>query len=114
MAKKNRSLVHQEKLVFHSGRGVQFACDAFRKGLEKSKNIIQSMSSTAKHITNAKCDKNQWVKGNCWDNTVAQSFFKTLKTELIYHNKYKTKKELRSVCFWVNKTWYNKKEDIAI
>lgn len=37
------------------------------------KNIIQSISR----------------KGNFWDNAIAESFFKTLKTELIYHNKYK-------------------------
>ncbi|WP_435524217.1 IS3 family transposase [Chryseobacterium indoltheticum] len=29
-------------------------------------------------------------KGNCYDNAVAESFFKTLKTELVYQNKYET------------------------
>lgn len=93
MAKINRPLVHQEQLIFHSDRGVQYACDAFRKELENSKNIIQSMSR----------------KGNCWDNAVAESFFKTLKTELIYHNKYQTKKELELSVFEYIETWYNKK-----
>lgn len=55
MAKINRPLVNQEQLIFHSDRGVQYACDAFRKELGNSKNIIQSMSR----------------KGNCWDNAVA-------------------------------------------
>jgi len=32
-------------------------------------------------------------KGNCWDNAVAESFFKSLKTELIYHANYSTIKE---------------------
>lgn len=38
-------------------------------------------------------------KNNCWDNAVAESFFKTLKTELIYHNKYQTRKELQISVF---------------
>jgi putative transposase len=93
MAKINRPLVHHEQLVFHSDRGVQYACDAFRNELKKSKDIIQSMSR----------------KGNCWDNAVAESFFKTLKTELIYHNKYQTRKELELSVFEYIETWYNKK-----
>ncbi|KAF2326701.1 transposase [Flavobacterium sp. GN10] len=32
-------------------------------------------------------------KGNCYDNAVAESFFKTLKIELVYQNKYKTKEK---------------------
>ena len=49
-------------LIFHSDRGIQYACDDFRKLLNEN-NIIQSMSR----------------KGDCWDNAVAESFFKTIK-----------------------------------
>lgn len=45
-------------------------------------------------------------KGNCWDNAVAESFFKTLKTELIYNNKYQTRKELELSIFDYIETWY--------
>ena len=51
-------------LMIHSDRGVQFACEGFRRVL-KQMGFIQSMSR----------------KGNCWDNAVAESFFRTLKTE---------------------------------
>jgi len=55
-------------LLFHSDRGVQYACGNFRETI-KTYGFVQSMSR----------------KGNCWDNAVAESFFRTLKTELIYH-----------------------------
>jgi putative transposase len=53
-------------LMIHSDRGVQFCCEAFRS-IIRAKGFVQSMSR----------------KGNCWDNAVAESFFKSLKTELI-------------------------------
>ncbi|MFD2066999.1 IS3 family transposase [Pontibacter silvestris] len=56
MAVRNRPLFHS--LLFHSDRGVQYACSAFREQLE-GKPVLQSMSR----------------KGNCWDNAVAESFF---------------------------------------
>lgn len=93
MAKMNRPINNQQQLIFHSDRGVQYACDAFRSELKKTRNTIQSMSR----------------KGNCWDNAVAESFFKTLKTELIYHHKYQTRKELEISVFEYIETWYNKK-----
>ena len=93
MAKINRPLNNQDQLIFHSDRGVQYACEAFRNEIRKSKNIVQSMSR----------------KGNCWDNAVAESFFKTLKTELIYHNKYITRNELELAVFEYIEIWYNKK-----
>ncbi|QJD96191.1 transposase [Mucilaginibacter robiniae] len=34
-------------------------------------------------------------KGNCWDNAVAESFFKTMKTEMVYHRSFQTKAEAR-------------------
>ena len=55
-------------LIVHSDQGVQYACDEFREIL-KSHGFIQSMSR----------------KGDCWDNAVAESFFKTAKTEWAYH-----------------------------
>ncbi|AHM62636.1 integrase catalytic protein [Flammeovirgaceae bacterium 311] len=56
MALKNRPVV--QKLIFHSDRGVQYACDEFRKELRVTPLIRQSMSR----------------KANCWDNAVAESF----------------------------------------
>lgn len=55
-------------LMIHSDQGVQYCCDGFRKRLFEHQ-FIQSMSR----------------RGNCWDNAVAESFFRTLKTEWFYH-----------------------------
>ena len=72
-----------ESLLFHSDRGIQYASIEFRKWINKNTLINQSMSR----------------KANCWDNTVAESFFKTLKVELIYHHNFKTIEEAKSkVC----------------
>ncbi|WP_148639130.1 IS3 family transposase [Aquimarina longa] len=38
-------------------------------------------------------------KGNCWDNAVVESFFKTLKTELVYHHSFKTIQEAKTAVF---------------
>lgn len=56
-----------EGLLFHSDQGIQFASHDFRDAIKKAK-FTQSMSR----------------KGNCWDNAPAESFFATLKKELIY------------------------------
>ena len=48
-------------------------------------------------------------KGNCWDNAVAESFFKTLKTELIYHEKYESILQAKTSIFEYIEIWYNRK-----
>jgi len=48
-------------------------------------------------------------KANCWDNAVAESFFKTLKVELIYHDEFKTIEEAKLKIFEWIEVWYNKK-----
>lgn len=90
MAIKNREV--KEGLIFHSDRGVQYANKAFANTLE-SYDVIRSMSRT----------------GNCWDNAVAESFFKSLKAELIYGNTLITRKEMEREIFEYIELWYNKK-----
>jgi len=80
-----------EGVIFHSDRGVQYASDDRRKLLKKY-NIVQSMSG----------------KGNCYDNAVAESFFKTLKTELIYHFRYLTRAQARASIFEYIEVFYNR------
>lgn len=70
------------RLIFHSDRGIRYAARSFRKLLKKYK-CVQSMSG----------------KGNCYDNAVAESFFKTLKAELVYQCSFKTRREARSAIF---------------
>ncbi len=77
-------------LMFHSDRGVQYACDDFRAVLAQYR-VTQSMSR----------------KGNCWDNAVAESFFKTIKTEeLNRHTRIKAR-DLNSLVFKYIEGWYN-------
>lgn len=90
MAIKNRPV--KKGLIFHSDQGVQYATKKFTNVLE-SYGVTRSMSR----------------KGNCWDNAVAESFFKSLKTELIYGNKLVTKQQMEIEVFEYIEVWYNKK-----
>lgn len=91
MAIKNR--IPEEGLIFHSDRGVQYACNAFVNVLIQFGHIVRSMSR----------------KGDCWDNAVAETFFGTIKTELIYRNRYANKHlACLSIFEWIE-TWYNRK-----
>ena len=90
VALANRKI--EKGLIFHSDRGVQYANNKFANMLE-SHHVIRSMSR----------------KGNCWDNAVAESFFKTLKTELIYGNKLINKQQMELEIFQYIEIFYNKK-----
>ena len=48
-------------------------------------------------------------KGDCWDNAPAESFFKTLKTEMVYHQEFKSKQEAKLAIFEFIEVWYNRK-----
>lgn len=91
MAVKNRPVI--QPLIFHSDRGVQYACDEFRQELNAYPLIRQSMSR----------------KANCWDNAVAESFFKTLKVECVYDYKFENQKEAAATVFEYIEIWYNRK-----
>ena len=54
-------------LVIHSDRGIQYCCEGFREKIAEY-GLVQSMSR----------------KGNCWDNAVSESLFRSLKTEWAY------------------------------
>jgi transposase InsO family protein len=90
MAIKNRSV--RIGLIFHSDRGIQYANHKFANILGSYK-VTRSMSR----------------KGNCWDNAVAESFFKSLKTELIYGNKLISKAQMKLEIFEYIEIWYNRK-----
>jgi transposase InsO family protein len=90
MAVGNRPI--KKKLIFHSDRGSQYACTKFRNILKSYEVIEQSMSR----------------KGNCWDNAVAESFFKSLKTEWVYKNEYLRKTDAEMSIFTWIETWYNR------
>ena len=78
-------------LLFHSDRGSQYASKDFRKRLSKHK-MTQSMSG----------------KGHCYDNAVAESFFRTLKSELIYSITLATRQAARLRIFEFIEITYNR------
>ena len=91
MANRNRSIT--QKLIFHSDWGTQYAYNEFTKILKANNLIVQSMSR----------------KGNCWDNAVAESFFKTIKVEWIYTQKYTNQEQAQlSIFEWIE-SWYNRR-----
>jgi len=79
-------------VVIHSDQGIQYASKSFRKKLAKH-GLIQSMSG----------------RGNCYDNAVTETFFKTLKTELVYNEHYRTREEARHSLFEYIEVFYNRK-----
>jgi transposase InsO family protein len=47
-------------------------------------------------------------KGHCWDNVVAESFFHTLKTELVHHEDYRSRAEAKTSIFEYIEVFYNR------
>ena len=82
----------QGALLHHSDRGVQYACDEYQ-GMLARHGIECSMSR----------------RGNCYDNAVVESFFGTLKTELIHHHTYPTRNQARLALFEYLEVFYNRK-----
>jgi transposase InsO family protein len=79
-------------LLHHSDRGSQYACADYRAALA-SAGIECSMSR----------------KGDCWDNAVAESFFATLKTELVHEANWATRAQARSAIFEYLEVFYNRR-----
>jgi putative transposase len=79
-------------IVVHSDRGSQYASNLFRNELERH-GCIQSMSR----------------RGNCWDNAVAESFFGSLKSELIHRSNFQTRIEATMSVFDYVEIFYNKR-----
>lgn len=78
-------------LIFHSDRGVQYACKEFREKLA-ALHFVQSMSR----------------KGNCYDNAPMESFFHTLKTEFVHHVEFATIEEAKRAIFEWIECFYNR------
>jgi len=78
-------------VIFHSDRGVQYASTMFRRVLRK-RGFFQSMSR----------------KGNCWDNACVESFFKSLKTELIGKTIFESREAATQAIFEYIEVFYNR------
>jgi transposase InsO family protein len=80
------------KLLHHSDRGVQYASDDYQHLLSQHR-ITCSMSG----------------RGDCYDNAMMESFWATLKTELVHHQKYATREQARQSIFEYVEVFYNRK-----
>ena len=78
-------------MIHHSDRGSQYACKKYQKALV-SHGIKCSMSR----------------KGDCWDNAPMESWFHTLKTELVNHQNYQTRWEAKADIFEYIEVFYNR------
>ena len=77
-------------LIFHSDRGIQYACDEFSEVIVENK-ILQSISR----------------KANCWDNAVVESFFHSFKVEAIHGERFRSRSELEYEVFDYIERFYN-------
>ena len=81
---------HVDGVVFHSDRGCQYTSAEFAQLCERHK-VVQSMGAT----------------GICWDNAAAESFFATLKRELVHRHAWATRaRAQRAIVRWIE-GWYN-------
>jgi putative transposase len=80
-----------QPLIIHSDRGAQFASAAYRQLLAQHR-LLASMSR----------------KGNCYDNAFIESFWSTLKYELVYHQRFDTYAAARTALFDYIETFYNR------
>lgn len=86
-----RRRIPGSSLLHHSDRGCQYTSQEYRRPLADL-GIEVSMSR----------------KGNCWDNAVAESFFSTIKLELVYDRRWATRLELRTAVFDYIEVFYNR------
>jgi len=78
-------------LIHHSDRGVQYACGDYQRIIRRA-GMRPSMSR----------------KGDCWDNSVAESFFSTLKKELVWRTKFVSREQARREIFEFIEVFYNR------
>ena len=76
----------------HTDRGLQYCSNSYQRLLKKHE---------------LKCSMSK--KGDCWDNAVAESFFKTLKVEQVYQTSYSTREEAKQDIFEYIEGYYNRK-----
>jgi transposase InsO family protein len=80
-------------LLHHSDRGSQYASDEYQALLTQTRMVGTVPVSR---------------KGNCYDNAPVESFFGTLKTELVFHQQYATQAEARQDIFEYIEVFYNR------
>ena len=89
MALHNRN--YPKGVMMHTDRGSQYCSKRYQR-LIKNQALLCSMSG----------------KGNCYDNAVCESFFHTLKVELVYQRHYETRDQAKRSIFWYIEAYYNR------
>lgn len=84
--------VPQPGLLCHSDRGSQYASQDYQKALQDA-GAVCSMSR----------------RGNCWDNAVTESFFSSLKREMVHRRRFETHDQARTAVFRWIEVWYNRR-----
>ncbi len=79
-------------LLHHSDRGSQYTAEQYQQGLTRY-GLQCSMSRP----------------GNCWDNAVVESFFASLKTELVYRRQFQSRQEAQTAIFAYSEGFYNRR-----
>jgi len=90
----HQALTHRQppaEVMLHSDRGSQYASEEVRSMIIAHR-LVQSMSG----------------KGNCYDNAITESFFHTLKTEMVHWERFATRDEARRKIFHYIEVWYNR------
>lgn len=82
-------------LIHHSDCGLQYACGPYRKILDRY-GIQASMSR----------------KGDCYDNAPMESFFSSMKTELVHRAQFRTRREAKAALFEYIEIFYKSKSSI--
>ena len=90
ICQQKEAFTHDKKLIVHSDRGGQYASEFYREKLSLL-GVTPSMSRS----------------GNCYDNAYAESFFHTLKVELVHRQEYKTRTEAQNSIQEYIDDWYN-------
>ena len=81
-----------KNVIVHTDRGCQYCSHQYRNIIKNNK-LIGSMSR----------------RGNCWDNAISESFFHTLKVELVHENTYLTRRDAKNSIFQYIEGYYNRK-----
>ena len=81
-----------QDVLCHSDRGSQYASAVYQKRLQEA-GMVCSLSR----------------RGNCWDNAPTESFFASLKKEMVYRTRFPTRQEAQSALFAWIEVWYNRK-----
>ena len=90
MAEQHRQVARP--LLHHSDRGSQYTAGQYQQGLT---------------LYGLQCSMSR--PGNCWDNAVVESFFASLKTELIHRRRFQTRQEAQTAIFSYIETFYNRR-----